>query len=333
MLRVAVHELASRLARRPAPLILDARRSQAFRERPAGLPGAIPIFLDREPQVPDLARDSEIYVYCLCRGETSSARVAMWLTSLGFERVAILTGGLPAWEAARAPLRPVDLSTVHMHRWLEVDPRHLSERAQQHIVERIMPASDAPVRRDMAVVFVDIVDSTRLVISESAEEVLRRVQALMRLMVDIAVEHCGDVHDFQGDGALLYFSGTGEAMPAVFHLRDALRAARDRDPTLPNARFSIDQGPLVMGNVGSRQRSTISFIGPCINRAARLLRYAPANGVITTETVLEESRRTAPDLASTFALVGRAQLKGFDETVALYCSPGLGLDLGPESKP
>jgi len=32
----------------------------------------------------------------------------------------------------------------------------------------------------------------------------------------------GEVHDFEGDGAFLYFEGPGEAVPAAFRLRDEL---------------------------------------------------------------------------------------------------------------
>ena len=62
--------------------------------------------------------------------------------------------------------------------------------------------------------------------AHSPEEVLRLVQAFMEIVTEVAIHHCGDVHDFQGDGALLYFTGPGEAVPATFELRQALLAKR-----------------------------------------------------------------------------------------------------------
>lgn len=321
MKRISVEALVMRLRVQPQPLVLDARRTGAFRDRPAGLPGAVPVYLDGPPQVPEVSPDTEIYVYCLCGGQASSSRVAMWLESAGFTNVSILEGGLPAWESAHGPRQVVDHRAGDAYRWRPIDPARVAGQAQQHIVERSIAATQSlPLKRDMAVLFVDMVDSTPLVLSESPEEVLRRVQAFMKIVVDVAIHHCGDVHDFQGDGAMLYFAGVGEAVPAAFNLRMALEEERRRDPTLPHARFAIDCGPLVMGYVGNPERSTLSFIGPCVNTAARLLRLGPVDAVVATQGVVDDARRSAPDLAAKFASLGVTFLKGFDRPVGLYCA-------------
>jgi len=62
-----------------------------------------------------------------------------------------------------------------------------------------------PTRRDMAVLFVDMTGSTALLYQHSVEDVLTLIQAFMEEVTDIAVAYCGDVKDFEGDGALLYF--------------------------------------------------------------------------------------------------------------------------------
>ena len=53
---------------------------------------------------------------------------------------------------------------------------------------------------------------------------LEILQAFMEIVINVGIYHCGDVHDFEGDGALLYFEGVGEAVPAAFRLRDACTA-------------------------------------------------------------------------------------------------------------
>ena len=63
--RIDADELARRLESSSAPLVLDVRREAAF-EDASGIPGAIPLALDREPlRLPDVSRDRPIVTYCL----------------------------------------------------------------------------------------------------------------------------------------------------------------------------------------------------------------------------------------------------------------------------
>jgi len=141
----------------------------------------------------------------------------------------------------------------------------------------------------------------------------------MEVVVNVAVQHCGDVHDFEGDGAMLYFAGPGEAVPAAFNLRAALAARRHREPDLPQARFALDAGPLVVGYIGSRERRSLSFIGPSVNAAARILKLAPPGGIAATGHVVRHAERTDPDLAARFQALPEPQsLKGWNEPVTIF---------------
>ena len=63
--RIDAEELAKRLDRSPAPVVLDVRRGEALHEYP-GVRGAVPLALDRDPLLlPDLPRGQPIVVYCL----------------------------------------------------------------------------------------------------------------------------------------------------------------------------------------------------------------------------------------------------------------------------
>jgi class 3 adenylate cyclase len=124
----------------------------------------------------------------------------------------------------------------------------------------------------MAVLFVDMVDSTRLVLGATADEVLELLQAFMEIVVDVGVHHCGDVHDFEGDGALLYFEGVGEAVPAAFRLRDGLLERRRSLPALPLPRierarqsspdFARAFAPLEHSSTGAESLPTRLWVAP-----------------------------------------------------------------------
>lgn len=323
--RVSPLELSRRLDAGEQPLLLDVRRSESLMRHPAGIRNAIPVLLDEaEPKIPDVARDAAIVAYCLCSGQASSTRVALWLERSGYTNVSVLDGGLPGWETAGLPVTPVSVAERRLLKWMSVTKAEpSSRRGTGMIAERSFVAGQQlPLRREMAVLFVDMVDSTRLFHTHTPEQVLQLVQAFMEVVVDIAVQHCGDVHDFEGDGAMLYFAGAGEAVPAAFKLREALAAKRRTLPSLPLARFALDAGPLVIGYVGSQERRSLSFIGPSVNTAARILKLAGAEDIAATEPVVALARRTDPDLAAHFqALPERQALKGFAEPVAVYLAP------------
>jgi len=309
-------------------VLLDVRRSGALIRNPRGIAGAVPILLDEsDPKVPDVPRDTEMLAYCLCSGQASSTRVAHWLLRAGYQNVAVLEGGLPAWEAVGLPLTEVSIGDRRqIGRWLSsaalVEPEHHTGTGPLMAESAFLAGHRLPLRREMAVLFVDMVNSTELLFTRTPEHVLSLVQSFMAVVVDVAVQHCGDVHDFEGDGAMLYFAGAGEAVPAAFSLREALAVRRSEVPGLPEARFALDSGPLVAGYVGGRERRGLSFIGPSVNTAARILKLAPPGGIVATEAVVEHARRSDPDLAACFErLPERQALKGFKEPVAVYVAP------------
>jgi class 3 adenylate cyclase len=320
--RMQPADLHAQIAAGHAPLLLDVRRREAFRRRPAGIPGAVPVTLDDpESSVPDIARESPIVTYCLCSGMASSARVALWLEAAGYRHLRVLDGGLPAWESLGLPLAPLQ-DAAAIPRWMPAAMLRAAGGAQLIAEAALLAGRPLPLRREMAVLFVDMVDSTSLLLRLSPEEMLALVQAFMQTVVEVSVQHCGDVHDFQGDGAMLYFAGPGEAVPAAFRLRRALAIRRAELPLLPDARMALDFGPLLVGRVGTSDRRSLSFIGPSIHIAARILPLAPPGGIVATQRIVQDARSTDPDLAARFTpLPGAHSLKGFRTPLTVFVAP------------
>lgn len=279
---------------------------------------------ESDPLLPDLPRDTAVAVYCLCSGEASSTRVASWLNAAGYQNILVLEGGLPGWQSAGMPLVPIlEQARGAIPAWSRrsvLVPERSSAADGTLIAERaFLSGVTLPAKREMAVLFVDMVDSTKLLFAHTPEKVLSLVQSFMEVVVQIAVQHCGDVHDFEGDGAMLYFAGPGESVPAAFNLRKALAGRRHCEPELPTARFALDVGPLVVGHVGSVERRSLAFIGPSVNMAARILKLAPPEGIVATQAVIAHAERTDPDLARRFVeLPEKQSLKGIEAPVTVF---------------
>src|SRR6266700_6983986 len=88
-------------------------------------------------------------------------------------------------------------------------------------------ASEAlPMRRRLATLFVDIAGSTSLLVHHPPEVLLGVVQGFMTLVTEIASPHSGTVKDCEGDGALLYFASTKNAVRAALAIQRKLAVGR-----------------------------------------------------------------------------------------------------------
>jgi class 3 adenylate cyclase len=179
------------------------------------------------------------------------------------------------------------------------------------------------MRKELTVLFVDIADSTATVVHQPPEVALALVQSFMEIVTNIALAHCGDVKDYEGDGALLYFESVVEATQAALAIRDALARTQTSQLDSLRARLSLNVGSVVIGVIGTTLRRSVALIGPSINLAARLLKQVPPGGIIATETVVERLRQEAPELSQQFQLWNaRLELKGFhNELVTAFHVP------------
>jgi len=241
----------------------------------------------------------------------------------------VLEHGLEAWKDAGFPTLPVDSDPLPDPAGR--NPANLdastANSANTHthaflpgLVENYANRHELPIKRELAVLFVDIADSTPAMLGVSPEAALQFVQRFMGIVTEAALTYCGDVKDYEGDGALLYFESVGEATQAALSIRETLAAAASGATPPLRARLSLDVGDIVIGVIGTPMRRSVALIGPSINLAARLLKQIPPGGIIATEAVVAKLSAQAPALAKRFSLLDeKLELKGFEkEYVSAY---------------
>jgi len=187
------------------------------------------------------------------------------------------------------------------------------------LAEHYLSEQQFPMSREIAILFVDIADSTSAVLQQPPEVALALVQRFMGLVTEVALAHCGDVKDYEGDGALLYFGSVEQATRAALAIRKAL-AAREEGGFPLQARLSVNVGNVIIGVIGAPLRRSIALIGPAVSLASRLLKHIPPGGIIAPQIAVEKLRAEAPDLAERFAVWGECLiLRGFEaECVTAY---------------
>lgn len=131
--------------------------------------------------------------------------------------------------------------------------------------------------RNVAVLFVDLVGSTKLASTRPPAEVVLLLNEFFRVVVETVGRHGGFVNKFQGDAALAIFGApiehpdaSGGALAAARELHDELL------PVIGSAEFGIgvSAGRAIAGHIGAQARFEYTVIGDPVNEAARLTELA-----------------------------------------------------------
>jgi adenylate cyclase len=163
--------------------------------------------------------------------------------------------------------------------------------------------------REAAVLFVDVIGSTRFAHDREPTEVVEALNRFFETVVAVTQEHGGLVNKFEGDAALCVF---GAPLDAEDPAGAALAAGRDmcrrlRDGEL-DAAVGISAGTVVAGNVGTPDRYEYTVIGDPVNEAARLTELAKERDgrLLASGAALDR----AGDEADNWTVCGEETLRG-----------------------
>jgi class 3 adenylate cyclase len=173
--------------------------------------------------------------------------------------------------------------------------------------------------RHVAVVFVDIIGSTRLVTSQPPADVVALLNRFFSIVVEEVDRHRGLVNKFEGDASLAIFgapnrldSPEDEALAAARTIADRLA---DEMPEC-QAGIGVAAGQVIAGNVGARERFEYTVIGEPVNEAARLCELAkshPGRLLASSETL----RKANESECARWSLGETVTLRGYDQPTRL----------------
>jgi adenylate cyclase len=177
------------------------------------------------------------------------------------------------------------------------------------------------VRRDGTVMFTDLRGFTTFSEQLEPEQVVGVVNEYLSEMTDAILRHGGTLVSYMGDGIMALF---GAPLEQPDHADRAVRTAREmlavRLPRFNgwlsthgyDKRFrmgiGVNSGPVMSGNVGSRQRLEYTALGDTTNTAARLegMTKDMTHQVLIAETTVERLSDQAADLVE----LGEAPVRG-----------------------
>ena len=186
------------------------------------------------------------------------------------------------------------------------------------------PATPDAERRQLTVLFCDLVDSTRLASQLDPEDLRTVIQAYQDTCARVIARYEGHIAQYLGDGLLVYF-GYPQA-----HEDDAQRAVRaglgmvealgqlntrleQQQGVRLAVRLGIHTGLVVVGDVGGGTRQEQLALGETPNLAARLQGLAAPNTLLISATTFQL-------LGGFFACqpLGMPPLKGQAQPLAVY---------------
>src|SRR5215813_152598 len=184
-------------------------------------------------------------------------------------------------------------------------------------------------RRQLTVLFCDVVGSTQLASQLDPEDLRAVVRAYQEAAAEVIQQYAGHIAQYLGDGLLVYFgyptAHEDDARRAVHTGLDIVQAIATLNTRLAAqysvqlaVRLGIHTGPVVVGVMGGGERHEHLALGETPNIAARLERLAPANAVVISAV-------TARLVSETFALeyLGTHTLKGIAEPMTIARVRGL----------
>jgi adenylate cyclase len=164
--------------------------------------------------------------------------------------------------------------------------------------------------REAAVLFVDIIGSTRFAADRAPNEVVEALNDFFATVVEVTQAHGGLVNKFAGDAALCVF---GAPLAREDPAGSALAAAREMCERLRGGEFDagigVAAGTVVAGNIGTSDRYEYTVIGDAVNEAARLTELAKERHgrILASADAVDAARE---DEAARWRLDGEVELRG-----------------------
>jgi adenylate cyclase len=233
------------------------------------------------------------------------------------------------------------MTLVPLEWWLtQAQSRNLRNTLGRYVAKPVIDALTrsgnftvlVPQTRQVTVLVADMAGYTRQTSSVPLQEIVELTKEFLDCITRPVLEHGGTLDKYTGDGLLAFWgaplpceNSADLAIDAALHILkdfEALNQRREARGLSPlRMRIGIESGEAVVGELGTRFRTTYTAIGECVNHASRLE---------TAASTFERSLLIGPATASltrehALTRVGSLTIRGTDAQIDVYsCEPAQG---------
>lgn len=180
----------------------------------------------------------------------------------------------------------------------QVFGRYLSDDVVANLLENPEGLRLGGDRRKITILTSDLRGFTSLSERLPPEEVIHILNLYLEYMASVIKTYQGTIDEFMGDGILVLFGAPtareDDALRAVAcacAMQLAMGAVNERmqrmDLPVLHMGIGINTGEVVVGNIGSEQRTKYGIVGSPVNLAYRIESYTHGGQILITEATLE----------------------------------------------
>jgi class 3 adenylate cyclase len=186
-------------------------------------------------------------------------------------------------------------------------------------------------RRHAVVMFADLRSSTRFIRLVEPNDVIARLNRFFTQMTEVVYKFDGTIFELTGDEILIAFNAPVDQADASSRALETAVAMHQRFNALRVELFEgltssfgmgigIDQGNVIVGNVGAETRMTFRMVGDAVNTAHRLVDIAADGQIVISESVYKNLEVASSSLLQVNPPkpMGEVEIRGKDEPERLY---------------
>jgi class 3 adenylate cyclase len=203
--------------------------------------------------------------------------------------------------------------------------RYIDPEVARELLRRPETATMGGKKREVAIVMADIRGFTAICEALSPAQTLNWLNAYFSAMITVIIKHRGIIIDFVGDAILFFIDpleedlaeATGRAVHCAFDMQrqTAVLNADLQSGPLPAVEtgIGINAGPVIVGNIGSKDRTKYGIVGSPVNITQRIQEYAGPGEIVVSSALLAQARSELRVLRRFIA-----RIKGFRDPISLY---------------
>jgi adenylate cyclase len=190
--------------------------------------------------------------------------------------------------------------------------------------------------RDVSILLVDLAGFTSFSNRPdlSASDIVRMANRYFTLMQGIIDRHGGCSDKFLGDAVLAFWNGLSDepdhalkALAAASEIISAIGHAKESEDNLLAARAIVCSGKVYVGDLGAKQRSNFTIIGPAVNETFRLEKVPDIYGLSllvagSASEMIQASNSSMQSIGllenNVLVRIDDVELKGFDGPRPIY---------------
>ena len=195
-------------------------------------------------------------------------------------------------------------------------------------------------KRDVAILFSDIRSFTSISEHNKPETIVAFLNRYFTVMCTVIKKYGGTVDKFIGDAIMALFGApvsyednARRAVAAAYEMREALETVALEDLVMPdgmkfNIGIGIHYGDVIVGSIGSSDKTDYSVIGDNVNLASRMEGLTKTYGsmILVTDAVKNDIFKTCDNEdCFEFRYLDDVKVKGKEKAVPIYA-----IDKGPD---